>query len=154
MNLLDLSPTIQVVAGVATVAAVGFAGWQIHLANKQFALSRDATKAQLLLQVDGLIQTHNPLYQRLRNKLDVDPFEVGRAMGALERLNVLVEQGLADVQLIDDLHGWRFKLLLDNPEVQRRLSARSGGWTQFRKLSQKLQEGWDREDSNAVRDPK
>jgi hypothetical protein len=61
-------------------------------------------------------------------------------MGNLERLNVLVDADLADLNLIDDLHGWRFRLLLKQDQVQQRLRRYPGRWRQFELLNRKLEQ--------------
>lgn len=126
-------------ATVATITATLIAAGGLFYTGMQWALSRKATAAQLLLQIDELIRQHDDVFEGLKDRrLTGEEFTVRRAMGALERLNVLVEAKLVDLSLIDDLHGWRFKRLEANDKVQERLKNHPEGWKQFRALSSKL----------------
>jgi hypothetical protein len=127
------------VADVATIAATLFAGGGLFYTGKQWALSRKATAAQLLLQVDDLIHRHDQVFEDLKDrKLTGEEYSVRRAMGSLERLNVLVEADLVKLRWVEDLHGWRFKQLQANDQVQGRLRSYPEGWKQFIDLSRKL----------------
>jgi hypothetical protein len=100
-------------------------------------LTRKATSAQLLLQIDDVFREHDETIRKLREgTLKGDEFEVQRAMGAMERLHILVVKGLVEPEEIDDLHGWRLEALLSNAQV--RAEMQRNDWRRLSELHARL----------------
>jgi hypothetical protein len=124
---------------VATTAAVLVAAAGLLYTGKQSELTRKATAAQLLLQVDEALREYDETSHGLRNGLlQGDEFEVLQLMGAMERLHVLVSKGLVDANEIDDLHGWRLEALLNNEKVRAYLNQYPYEWRRLTDLEQRL----------------
>ena len=134
---MTLSEWISPLADLATIAAVLFAGAGLLYTGKQLELTRKATGAQLLLQVDDIFREQDETIKRLREgSLKGDEFEVQRVMGTMERLHILVVKGLVEPEEIDDLHGWRLEALLDNEHV--RAEMQRSDWRRLSDLQARL----------------
>ena len=106
---------LSTIPDVATVIAVLVAAAGLLYTGKQLALARKATAAQLLLQVDESLREFDETSFGLRDGLlRGDEFDVQRLMGEMERLHILVTNGLIDPREIADLRGWRLEALLRN----------------------------------------
>ena len=106
--------------------------------GKQLELSRKATGAQLLLQVDDVLRQYDETIRSLREgTLEGDEFEVDLVMAAMERLHILVAKGLVDVDEIDDLPA-RVALdaLLGNEKGRAEIARY--GWTRLYDLERRL----------------
>lgn len=133
------SDWISPLADLATIAAVLFAGAGLLYTGKQMELTRKATSAQLLLQVDDVFREHDETIRKLREgTLKGDEFEVQRVMGAMERLHILVTKGLVDPEEIDDLHGWQLEALLGNEHVRAEMELHPDGWRRLTDLQARL----------------
>jgi hypothetical protein len=132
---------LSIIPDVATVIAVLVAAAGLLYTGKQLELSRKATAAQLLLQVDESLREFDETIYGLRDgSVRGDEFEVQRLMGAMERLHVLVSEGLIDPGDIDDLHGWRLEALLSNERVRTYLAQYPKEWRRLMELEQRLTE--------------
>jgi hypothetical protein len=130
---------ITLLADLATIAAVLFAGAGLLYTGKQLELTRKATGAQLLLQVAEVFHEHDETIRKLRDgTLKGDEFEVLRVMGALESLHILVTKGLVAPEEIDDLHGWRLETLFGNEHVRAELERYPDGWRRLTELQSRL----------------
>ncbi len=128
---------ISPLADLATIVVVLFAGAGLVYTGKQLELTRKATGAQLLLQVDDVLRQYDETIRSLREgTLEGDEFEVQQVMAAMERLHILVAKGLVDVDEIDDLHGWRLDALLGNEKVRAEIARY--GWTRLTDLERRL----------------
>ncbi|MGH2618350.1 MAG: hypothetical protein ACRDJC_24230 [Thermomicrobiales bacterium] len=132
---------LSIIPDVATVIAVLVAAAGLLYTGKQLELTRKATAAQLLLHVDESLREFDETIFRLRDgSVRGDEFEVQRLMGAMERLHVLVTNGLIDPGDIDDLHGWRLEALLRNEKVRSYITEYPNEWRRLTDLHQRLAE--------------
>ena len=128
---------ISPLADVATIAAVLFAGAGLLYTGRQLELTRKATGAQLLLQVDDIFREQDETIRQLREgTLKGDEFEVQQVMGTMERLQILLLKGLVEPEEIDDLHGWRLEALLNNEHV--RAEMKRSDWRRLSDLEARL----------------
>lgn len=132
---LTIIPTLSAVLAVF-VAAAG-----LFYAGKQWELSRKATAAQLLLQVEVALREFDVVAMGLRSgSMKGDEPEVQRLMGAMEPLQMLLEKGLVDAAEIDDLHGWRLEALMRNEKVRAYIDAYPIAWQRLTDLERRLAE--------------
>lgn len=146
---------VSIISDVATTAAVLVAAAGLLYTGKQLELSRKATAAQLLLQVDAALREFDETINGLRDgSLRGDEFQVQQLMGAMERLHVLVTKGLVDADEIADLHGWRLEALLDNEKVRAYLNQYPYEWRRLTDLEQRLAEQRTRAARRVIQSPR
>jgi hypothetical protein len=122
-------------AELATVVAVLVAAAGLIYTGKQLELTRKATGAQLLLQVDEALREFDATIYGLRDgSVKGDEWEVQRLMGAMERLHVLVTKRLVDAEEVADLHGWRLEALLHNEKVRAYVRQYPNEWRRLTDL--------------------
>ncbi len=127
---------LSIASVIATFCAVG----ALLFAGIQLDLSRKLATAQLLLEIDDQLRDYDSVFEGLsRESNKINDFEVRRAMGALERLNLLLDDRLIDVSTIRDFHGWRFKVLFKNENARGRMSAYPESWSNLLALAKKLE---------------
>jgi hypothetical protein len=132
---------LSVIANVAETLAVLVAAAGLLYAGKQLELSRKATGAELLLQVDQALREYDGTVLGLRDgSLKGDERDVQLLMGAMERLHVLITKGLVDPEDIDDLHGWRLEALLRNDYVSSYVKDYSQEWRRLTELERLFSE--------------
>jgi hypothetical protein len=132
---------LTIIPDFAAVLAVFVAAAGLIYTGKQLALSRKATSAQLLLEVDEALREFDVTALGLRDgSVKGDEPEVLRLMGAMERLHVLVTNGLVDPAEIDDLHGWRLEALLHNEKVRAYVAQYPNEWRRLTDLEKRLTE--------------
>jgi hypothetical protein len=130
---------LSIIPDLAAVVAVLVAAAGLIYTGKQLELSRKATSAQLLLEVDEALREFDVTALGLRDgSVKGDEPEVVRLMGAMERLHVLVTNGLVDPGEIDDLHGWRLEALLRNEKVRAYVDQYPNEWRRLTDLEQRL----------------
>jgi hypothetical protein len=130
---------LTIIPDFAAVLAVLVAAAGLIYTGKQLALSRKATSAQLLLEVDEALREFDVTALGLRDgSVKGDEPEVLRLMGAMERLHVLVTNGLVDPAEIDDLHGWRLEALLRNEKVRAYVTQYPNEWRRLTDLEKRL----------------
>ena len=133
------------IANLAEVVAVLIAAAGLIYTGKQLQLSRKATGAQLLLQVDEALREFDGTAIGLRDgTLKGDEREVQRLMGTMERLHVLITKGLVDAVDIDTLHGWRLEALLGSEYVRAYISEYEREWWRLTDLERILAEARER----------
>jgi hypothetical protein len=132
---------LTIIPDLAAILAVLVAAAGLIYTGRQLELSRKATSAQLLLEVDEALREFDVTALGLRDgSVKGDEPEVVRLMGAMERLHVLVTNGLVDPGEIDDLHGWRLEALLRNEKVRAYVDQYPNEWRRLTDLEQRLSE--------------
>ena len=144
-----------VAAGVgAPVAAVA-----LIVGARQLLQGRRTSQGQFLLSLDEAFRQHLTTHMRFRPasaagsavvgtwcgpyatgpETDEDWVAVEAYMGLFERVNVMVDRGLLDVDVVRRLYGYRVGNVLSNPRVVRaKLNAEATGWVEFIALADKL----------------
>jgi hypothetical protein len=132
---------LSIIPDLAAILAVLIAAAGLLYTGKQLELSRKATAAQLLLQVEIALREFDAITMGLVDgSVQGDHPEVLRLMGALEPLQVLVAKGLVDAAEIEDLHGWRLQALLRNEKVRAYVDQYPNEWRRLTDLEQRLSE--------------
>jgi hypothetical protein len=134
-------------AGVI-VAAVGlaFAGRQLVSARDAARETRDTTRAQFLLNLGPPFRDYFALHTRMRDRerqgrwwkdssapaSNCDWAELEQYMGLFERMWVLIDQGLLDLDVVDRLYAYRIGLVVRHDDIyERKLAAQADGWKDF-----------------------
>lgn len=65
-------------------------------------------------------------------------FEKTSYMGLLERVKILIDKKLIDIDTVHHLYGHRVQILVQDPEVSQWLKEQADGWHHFIALDQAL----------------
>lgn len=126
-TLVRAADVATIAAALATIAALIYAGQQLKH-------SRHVATADLLLRIDELLTQYNDIHEQLivsqflsRNphlpqpanggESLVSTFQKNSYMGLLERVNILMETGLLDIETVHHLYEHRVQTLAQDPEV-------------------------------------
>jgi hypothetical protein len=108
-----------------------FAGWQLRASYKQLQISQRIAGGNFLLQFDEILfQQHNEVHKRLRPggewagskggpTSQEDRVAVERYMGMFERIKVLVDDKLLDLDAVERFYGYRIQNIVANPVIFR-----------------------------------
>jgi hypothetical protein len=130
---------------IATVAAVlALSGG--YLAYRQLKAGQSAARGQFLLDMDQAFDADTEIRRRLarnsEDKLSADEwFKLKRYMGRFERVEIFVQEGLLEERVVHRLYGARFRGIVRNEEVRKRLlydPVRARSWTYFIALWRRL----------------
>lgn len=112
--------------------------------------SKKVAKGEFLLHLDEMLQEHNNIHIRLRPDGDWTIDKSGPKdkeewvaveiyMGLFERVNILIEDNIIDIDTIDRLYGYRIMNILANDVIrQNKLERESSYWQDFIKLQDKI----------------
>lgn len=146
--------TGAIIIGLA-MTAIGL----IYTAH-QIKEARKVTRGQFLLHLDELFQQHYEVHLALRPggkwknhnsgpQFAKDWAAVDKYMGLFERINILVNDGIVDIDTIDKLYGYRVHNLVRNPIInQAKLVEAAEDWQDFIELWHKLERARKRRASN------
>jgi hypothetical protein len=128
---MTLTDIITALGAILTGVGLIYAGIQIKL-------SRKTTRSQFLLQLYQLMEQHNEVHARLTGlgwsdgKTGPDTVEewikVGRALGLFEYINILVKDGLIEIDTVDKLYSYRLFHLVNNEIIRNRHFNAHSGW--------------------------
>lgn len=142
---------------VATISAA-FTGFGIVLTGIgliytaiQIKRSRKIARSEFLIHLYELMEQHNELHARLTGggwpvgrkgpETREEWIKVGRLMGLFEYIQILVEDGVLDVDTVDRLYSYRILPLVNNELIyQRHLTKANNTWKGFKKLWESLRE--------------
>lgn len=142
-----MSPTDIITAAGAMLTGIGliYTGIQVRL-------SRKTARSQFLIQLYQLMEQHNEVHGRLTGlgwpdgrtgPETVDEWiKVGRVLGLFEYIQILVKDGIIDIDTVDELYSYRLVHLVNNETIRKRYFADQEKWSGVIKL-------WD-----ALRDKK
>ena len=115
---------IATIIGLVLIAiGLIYTGYQIHG-------SKTAARGEFLLHLDEMFQQHNETHTRLRpgglwgdgktGPASVEEWvAVERYMGLFERINILVEDKIIDIDTVDRLYGYRVINISRNKIIQQ-----------------------------------
>jgi hypothetical protein len=116
----------------------------------QVKLSRKTTRSQFLIQLFQLMEQHNEIHGRLtglgwpdgRKGPDTvqEWLQVGRLLGLFEYIQILVQDGLLDLNTVDELYSYRLFHLWNNEIIRQRHFADDRTWTGVVKLLDELKQ--------------
>jgi hypothetical protein len=145
MPVADLFTQVTTAVGVALVVP------SLIYAAVQLRESQKVARGDFLLRLDGVLNEHNEIHTRLRpggvwTKPGSGPesvedwVAVERYMGLFERIYVLVESGIVDVETIARLYGYRVFNIVANERIRHaKLEREAAAWSDFIALWKSLE---------------
>jgi hypothetical protein len=152
--------TTEWISAVAAVVGAPLAAAALLVGARQLVRGRRASEAQFLLSLDDAFRHHVDTHMKFRPasteppdvvggwcgpeaigpETDEDLADVEAYMGLFERVNVMIDRGLIDADVVDRLYGYRVGNLLSNPRVvDAKLRDQAAGWQEFIALAAKLE---------------
>jgi hypothetical protein len=134
---------LQIISTLVAVAGLAYAAYQIRL-------SRNATMAGVLLQIEQLLADHGEVHSKLRPggvwaspgagpSTPEEWITVEVYMGLLERIGVLVDKGLLDLDVVASAYGYRMGNLVANERIRTtKLEGEARSWQSFLSLWEKV----------------
>lgn len=126
---MELQEIVTIVGLPLTVAGLFFAGYQLRASYRQLKISQRIAGADFILRFDEmLIQRHDKVHQFLRpggewtkEGRGPDSIEdwmlVERYMGMFERVKILLDDDLIDVDAIERFYGYRIRNIYANKVI-------------------------------------
>jgi hypothetical protein len=132
MNLsltLTLTDIATLILAFATTVSLIYIGRQVRVTRQQ-------TKGEFLLALDAQFEKTLDITRRLVMEKDFKPVgdewpQVWQLMSVFERINIMMEDNILDVDIIDRLHGFRLLILIANDAVYERLKQTGAEWQDF-----------------------
>ena len=130
MNLtITLTDIATVILALATTVSLIYIGRQVRVTRQQ-------TKGEFLLALDGQFEKTNLITVRLVNEKDFKPVgdewpQVWQLMSVFERINIMMEDKILDADIIDRLHGFRLTRIIANDTIYERLKLTGAEWQDF-----------------------
>lgn len=150
----DFFPKLESISTAAgtLVAGVGLmlTGFGLVYTARQLRLSRHVAEAESYLRIDELLHHYRDVYLKLfpegkwghgRNGpvSAEDLCDVVMYMGLFERVKVLVDRKMIDLDVIKRLYGYRIKHIVNNPVIfKRKCVEQVNGWRDFVELCRTL----------------
>lgn len=128
-----MSATDVITAAGAMLTGIGliYTGIQVRLARK-------TARSQFLIQLYQLMEQHNEVHGRLTGlgwpdgRTGPESIEewikVGRVLGLFEYMQILVKDGIIDIDTVDKLYSYRLFHLVNNEIIRKRYFADQGRW--------------------------
>lgn len=135
---------------IATVAGLVLTALGLIYTGYQISESKKVARGEFLLHLDEILQQHNDTHIRLRPggnwangksgpKNNKEWVAVERYMGLFERVNILVEDKIIDIDTIYRLYGYRVINISENKNIRKfKLEKESQSWEDFIKLRDKI----------------
>jgi len=140
---MSLTDVLTAVGAMLTGVGLIYTGIQVKL-------SRKTTRSQFLLQLYQLMEQHNEVHARLtglgwpdgRQGPDTvqEWLQVGRLLGVFEYIQILVQDGLLDLDTVDELYSYRLFHVWKNEAIRQRHFADDRRWKGVVKLLNELQD--------------
>jgi hypothetical protein len=117
----SVSTISQIAASVVTIVGILFIAWQV-------SDTRRFTKSQLLNELEKGSNEYRHAYMMItgpwRTEEEISPheeqlYDIFECLGFFERIKILLDNRVIDMQTVDRLFGYRFFLLVNNPHVQK-----------------------------------
>jgi hypothetical protein len=126
---ITLTDIATVILAVATTVSLIYIGRQVRVTRQQ-------TKGEFLLALDAQFERTSDVTLRLVRETEYKPvgdewIPVWRLMSVFERINIMMEDNILDVDIIDRLHGFRLTLLIANDAIYERLKLTGAEWQDF-----------------------
>jgi hypothetical protein len=138
------------IESIATIIGLALTAIGLIYTGSQIHGSKKVARGEFLLHLDEMLQKHNDVHIRLRPggewakgntgpKNNEEWAAVERYMGLFERVNILVEDKIIDIDTIDRLYGYRIINISENKVIrQAKLEQESQSWQDFIKLKDKI----------------
>lgn len=144
---------VGVLGGLMGLAYAGRQLWytarQLTYTGEQLHESRLSSRGTFLLELDAAFERHAKTHRRLRGGEWATPgagpesvqdwADVEAYVGLFERVEVLLDSGILDAPLVNDLYGYRVVNIVENDRIRRKLIREAGGWSLFLSLKRRLE---------------
>jgi len=140
---MSLTDVLTAVGAMLTGVGLIYTGIQVKL-------SRKTTRSQFLIQLYQLMEQHNEVHARLTGLGWPDGREgpnsvqewlqVGRVLGLFEYIQILVQDGLLDLDTVDELYSYRLFHLWRNELIRQKHFADDKNWKGVVKLLNELKD--------------
>ena len=126
---ITLTDIATVILALATTISLIYIGRQVRVTRQQ-------TKGEFLLALDAQFEKTNDITRRLVTEKDFKPVgdewpQVWQLMSVFERMNIMMEDKILDVEIIDRLHGFRLTRIIANDTIYERLKLTGAEWQDF-----------------------
>ena len=124
-----VSDVASIVVALATTISLIYIARQVNVTRQQ-------TKGQFLLALDAQFEKTGDILMRMLNDPAFTPdgvewTEVWKLMSIFERVNIMVEDKILDVDLVDRLYGFRLLGLIGNDAIYQRVQVTGAEWRDF-----------------------
>lgn len=136
---------------VATAIGVFLAVFGLFYTAKQLKASQKIARGEFFLHLDELFYQHDKVHLQLRPggawadgkggpTSGEDWVAVEKYMGLFERIKVLIDDGLVDLDTIDKLYGYRvFNIVANQTILQEKIEKEVKSWRKFIELWRALE---------------
>lgn len=131
----------DILTGIGAIAA----GIGVVYAAFQLRMSRKTAQGEFLFHLYDLMQKHNEVHlQLIEGKFDAnlsegDWMKVDRYMGLFEHIQILIDDGILNVEIVDRVFSHRVHAIVtNNAIVKRNLNDQKDRWKDFLKLHNSL----------------
>ncbi len=123
-------------ADFGSVALAFIATLSLIYISRQVNATRLQTKGEFLIALDRQLQDYTRVALELIRNRQMSPttdewLEIVGYMGVFERMNIMVEDGILEINMVDRLYGSRLILLLSNNEISEMVRESGGEWRDF-----------------------
>lgn len=111
--------------------------------SRQVAIARNQAKGQFLLTLDDRLEKSSEITLRLFNDKNFEPVgkewgEIWLLMNTYERMNIMVEDKILDIDMVERVYGFRVVAMIQNDVIYRRIQEMGAEWNDFINLCKKL----------------
>jgi hypothetical protein len=129
--------------GIATIAYSVTGILSLLYIARQVALARNQAKGQFLLALDERLEKSTELTMRLFNDQNFAPSgqewgEVWLLMNTYERVNIMIEDKILELDIVERAYGFRVVALIQNDAIYLRIMEMGAEWEDFISLCKKL----------------
>ncbi|MCC6458009.1 MAG: hypothetical protein IT328_23845 [Caldilineaceae bacterium] len=140
----DMATLLGLIGLFCTGIGLFYAGWQLRLSQK-------IARGEFLLHLDELFQQHQGIHVRLRPGGDYytgeckpttaeDWVAIEQYMGLFERIKMLVDDRIIDLDTIHRIYGYRVSNIVGNDTIRQvKLEQEKQSWRGFIELWQDLE---------------
>lgn len=116
---------------------------QLEGSREQLAGARNVARGEFLLALDRNFSDFHDIALRLQNPKwtpmdSPEGFKLARYMGAVERIGLLVRDGILDLSTVETAYGWRIQWLVRNDTTRKRLLTMPQAWPELNRLWREL----------------
>ncbi len=149
-QIITVTDCFVIIESVATTIGIILALFGLFYTARQLEASQKTARGEFLLHLDELFYQHDKVHRLLRPGGDWADGESGpvtnddwilveKYMGLFERVKVLVDDGLIDIDTVYKLYGYRVFNIVDNEIIcQRKLDEEANSWGKFIELRDDL----------------
>jgi hypothetical protein len=111
--------------------------------SRQVAITRHQAKGQFLLALDEQLEKSSDTTLRLFNEQNFEPTgkewgEIWLLMNIYERINIIVEDRILDIDMVERIYGFRVIAIILNDAIYQRIQEMGAEWHDFIDLCNKL----------------